>query len=300
MNLRQVEAFRAVMVAGTVTQAGEMLHISQPAVSRLISDLEEAVGFKLFARQGGRLVPTPEGKFLFQEVEKAFVGLSQIGETAQAIRALQKGRLSVVAIPILAHGFLPSVIGEFLKDYPDVSIVLETVQSSPTVVEWIASRQYDVGLAVVPVEHPAITVRPFSRRRALCVLPGGHRLGGKPGIHAAGLEGESIISFRSGSVFQFRVDEAFEKAGVRRRLRVEASTRQAACGLVAAGVGVAIVGPIFTIETTDRRLLFRPFAPPIYLEHGMLFPAFNPMSLVTERFAKLVVDYTVRHFPSQP
>ena len=119
-------------------------------------------------------------------------------------------------------------------------------------------------------------------------------------IHAADLEGESIISFRSGSVFQFRVDEAFEKAGVRRRLRVEASTRQAACDLVAAGVGVAIVGPIFTIETTDRRLLFRPFAPPIYLEHGMLFPAFNPMSLVTERFAKLVVDYTVRHFPSQP
>jgi DNA-binding transcriptional LysR family regulator len=205
-----------------------------------------------------------------------------------------------VAIPILAHGFLPSVIGEFLKDYPDVSIVLETVQSSPTVVDWVASRQYDVGLAVVPVEHPAITVRPFSRRRALCVLPGGHPLGGKPAIRAADLERQNFISFQRASVFQFRVDEAFEKAGVRPRPRVEASTRQAACDLVAAGVGVAVVGPIFTIEKTDRRLLFRPFEPPIYLEHGMLFPAFNPMSLVTERFAKLVVDYTERHFPSDP
>ncbi len=298
MNLRQIEAFRAVMVAGTVTQAGEMLHISQPAVSRLIGDLERAIRFKLFDRRRGRLVPTTEGKSLFREVEKAFVGMDHIADAAQAIGALRRGHLSIVAIPILAHGFLPHIIAEFLKRYPDVSIHLETVQSTPTVVEWIASQQYDLGLGVLPVEDPAITARPFSRRKALCVLPAGHRLASKPAVHAADLEGEYFISMQKGSVFRFRVDEMFEKAGVRRKLRVETSTRQAACDMVAAGIGIAIVGPLFARDMTERHVILRPFEPAIVLEHGVLFPAFNPPSLVTEGFAELIVKYTDRHFPN--
>ncbi|MFV2069476.1 MAG: LysR substrate-binding domain-containing protein, partial [Pirellulales bacterium] len=179
INLRQVEAFRAVMVAGTVTHGGRMLHISQPAVSRLIADLERRIGFKLFDRRRGRLVATAEGKSLYREVRKAFVGLEQIAVAADAIGGLQRGRLNIVVIPVLAHNLLPPIIAEFQRDYPDISIDLEVIHTSAVVVDWIATQQYDLGLTVTPVEDAAVTTRPFSRQQVLCVLPAGHPLAEK-------------------------------------------------------------------------------------------------------------------------
>lgn len=297
MKLRQVEAFHAVMVAGTVTQAGEMLHISQPAVSRLIADLEREIEFKLFDRQRGRLVPTTEGKYLFRETEKAFVGMAHISDAARAIGALQRGRLSIVAVPILAQGFLPRLIAEFLKDYPDVSIKLESCPNA-IVVEWIASQQYDLGLAPLPVDNPAITTRPFSRRRLVCILPAGHPLAEKSVVHATDLEDEYFVSPPSGSLLRFRIDESFKKAGVRRKLRIETRSRQAICNMVAEGAGVAITGPLFAWDMVERGLIFRPFVPPLYQELGILFPALNSTSLVTEHFTKSIIEFTDRHFPN--
>jgi DNA-binding transcriptional LysR family regulator len=87
INARQVEAFRAVMVTGSMTSAAELLGVSQPAVSRLIRDFELAVTFRLFARRGNQIAPTPEAVSLLSEVERAFVGLARIAEHATAIRS---------------------------------------------------------------------------------------------------------------------------------------------------------------------------------------------------------------------
>ena len=87
-----------VMETGSVTQAGKLLYISQPAVSRLIADLEEHVNFQLFDRRKKRLIPTVEAKLLYDEVEKAFIGLSSIEDTAQSILELKRGHLRLIAI----------------------------------------------------------------------------------------------------------------------------------------------------------------------------------------------------------
>lgn len=78
MNLRQCEVFRAVMEAGTVTEAAHRLRISQPAVSKMLAQLERDLGLRVFLRQRRRLVPTPEGRALHQEVQRAFVGLEYL------------------------------------------------------------------------------------------------------------------------------------------------------------------------------------------------------------------------------
>jgi len=83
LKIRQVEAFRALMQRHTVTRAAQTLHVSQPAVSRLLADFEASVGFTLFERQQGRLVPTAEAHVLHEEVERAFVGMDRIAQAAQ-------------------------------------------------------------------------------------------------------------------------------------------------------------------------------------------------------------------------
>ena len=85
MNLRQLEAFRAVILGQTVTRAAEMLCISQPAATRLIASLEEDIGFSLFDRIKGRLQPTPEAMTLYQEVQRSLLGVERIARTAQDI-----------------------------------------------------------------------------------------------------------------------------------------------------------------------------------------------------------------------
>ena len=85
ITFRQIDAFRTVVSTGTVTESAQMLGISQPAVSRLISDLESEVAFKLFTRSGRNLKPTLEARLLVEEVRRALSGLERIKEAARAI-----------------------------------------------------------------------------------------------------------------------------------------------------------------------------------------------------------------------
>src|SRR5580700_5901626 len=110
MKLRQIEAFRAVMQAGSTTAAALELHTSQSNVSRLISQLESDTRLVLFERTGGRLIPKPEAKALFREVERAFVGLKSLTYAADSIRNLGSGRLRIASIPGIGLSFLPRVV----------------------------------------------------------------------------------------------------------------------------------------------------------------------------------------------
>ncbi|TIU08122.1 MAG: LysR family transcriptional regulator, partial [Mesorhizobium sp.] len=99
-------AFRAVMSYGSVTQAAEAIRISQPAVSRLISDLEASLGLRLFEREHGRLRPTSEVHLLFQESHMAFSGLARLREAATSLRVLQRGRIRIASETLYSQGFV--------------------------------------------------------------------------------------------------------------------------------------------------------------------------------------------------
>src|SRR5438045_3953839 len=118
LSLRQIEAFRAVVIHGSVSKAAERLYVSQPAVSRLIADLEQSIGFQLFNRGKGFQV-SEEARLLFQEVEKSFVGLDKIAQRAEDIRTFRTGHLRMAASPALGLGLVPGVTRAFRATYPD-------------------------------------------------------------------------------------------------------------------------------------------------------------------------------------
>src|SRR3954469_4187254 len=97
MNFRQLEIFRAVMISGSASRAAELLGITQPAVSRAVSDLEESLGFGLYDRVRGRLVPTPEGQLFFRDVSNSFVGLDRLRASAAQIRDFGSGSLRIAS-----------------------------------------------------------------------------------------------------------------------------------------------------------------------------------------------------------
>src|ERR1700682_6310484 len=122
INSRQVEAFRAMMMTGSVTDAAKLMAVTQPAVSRLLRDFQALLKTELFERRGSGLVPTASATAPYMEVERAFVGLERITPAAEEIRGRRTGTLRIAALPALSNGYLPRLAGGFLEERADLHL----------------------------------------------------------------------------------------------------------------------------------------------------------------------------------
>ncbi|WP_459616712.1 LysR family transcriptional regulator [Bordetella sp. 2513F-2] len=288
ISLRQVEAFRMVALAGSVSGAAQRMYISQPAVSRLVADLEEAIGFTLFDRSR-RFQLTAEGQLLFREVQHAFSGLEWITKRAEEIATFRVGHLRIASSPALALGLLPPIIRTFQQQYPGVNLASQ-VRSSQDVAQWVASGQIDLGFAALPVNQSGVRVRTFPALPAICMVPRSHPLSAEPYVTPALLASDPIISLGSDSMLRSLVDEAFEQAGVSVVSSVETSMSAQAAMLVHEGMGIAIIDPLTAMAFQHPGLVLRPLQPFVAYDYAMLTPENSEPS----RLAQAFIEGTLR------
>ncbi len=283
MNIRQLEAFRATIVAGTVSGAASLMGLSQPAVSRLIDQLERSLDLSLFDRSKGRLVPTPEAHLLYEEVERTFISVDKIRELATDIHAARAGHLHIAALPAMALGFVPAVIEKFNADHPGVAISL-TIQTSAKVEEAAAAQQIDFGLAEFPFQRAGFETEEFCRTPNVLVVPEGHSLAQRKQVRPADLADLAFISLTRNNVGRHLVDQVFRKADVKRALKIEAQYSAVICSLVCHGLGVGLVDPFTAADFKDRGVVALPFRPAMEFNVGVLYPAHRPLSRVARAF----------------
>jgi DNA-binding transcriptional LysR family regulator len=271
INSRQVEAFRATMLTGSVTEAANLMAVTQPAVSRLLRDFQALLKMELFERRGTGLVPTAAATALYTEVERSFVGLERITAAAEEIRSRRTGTLRIAALPALSNGYLPRLAGQFLKERPNLNLAFFGV-ISPIVVDWVLNNQCDIGFAEVPIAHglPSLRLPPLPR---VAVLPAGHRLAARDILEPRDFEGETFVSLSAGSSSRHLIDQVFHRNDVRRVLRVETTLSEIMCGMVSSGLGVAICDPFTAQEFSTRGIVVRRFLPRIDFEFAAVFPA---------------------------
>lgn len=130
LNLRQIEAFKAVVEHGTVSQAGIVLGVSQPAVSKLLAHLEADTGLTLFDRVRGKLALTARGMRLYQEIERVFSGLRQVEQAVDSIRRDEQRTLTVGVLPALSGAFIRRATMQFLARHPDVRVSIQIDRKS--------------------------------------------------------------------------------------------------------------------------------------------------------------------------
>lgn len=261
LTFKQIEAFRAVMTTGTVTRAAAQLGVSQPAISRMIGDLEKAVGFALFVRASRLLVPTIRARTLHAEVERAFLGLQHLEMTAGDLRARGEGQLRLAVVPSLVPVVSTQLIAPFTKLYPSASLSLEVV-ATLNALDWLTIRQCDIGLTFEAMSGPGFDFRRIGETRAACVLPANHALvrRGKP-VRAQDLAGETFISYMADSAFRADLDSAFSQAKVTFDRRFDVRTTAAACELVAALGAVTVIPAPGPQLAADGRLATLAFLP---------------------------------------
>ena len=180
LNLRQLEALRATIRAGSITGAAKMMHISQPSVSRLVADLEYAVGFPLFVRVGRGLTPTVEGRHFYEGVEGMFIGIDRLEELAKSIRTSQGGVISIGAIQSISTIELPKAIGRLYNVNPEIRFEVQS-RNTPAILDAVQTRQIDLGIVGREPDHQGVEILYQTSVPYVCLIPEDHWLAGEYG-----------------------------------------------------------------------------------------------------------------------
>ena len=283
LNYRLLECFHSTMSVGTVTGAAEVLNTSQPAVSRSLKQLEDAVKMPLFTRSGNRVVPTQEAFLLFEEVDKSFRSIRHIGRAAEEIRHLRQGNVHIACAPAYSQGFLVSAVKEFNDTRPGVQTVVSTRQT-PTISEMVASQQCDIGLAAYAVEPDGCEHQVFTEAPEICLLPKDHPLSEKEELSAKDFKAQEFISLGHNDPYAQRLHGVFETQGIPLTIVLEVHNSIMAAEAVAQGLGVTIINPYSALSYKYRDVVFRRLTFSLPFRSTLIRSKFQPMSALLRVF----------------
>jgi DNA-binding transcriptional LysR family regulator len=271
MNSRQIELFAAVMKAGSVSRAAELLGVTQPGVSRAIAELERALGFRLFDRVRNRIVPTPEGKLFHTEVQASF-------------RDHGAGQVRIGSLSALGSSLVPRAVRRFRELRPDIAVTL-MVLPSRDVRDGVVSGAFDLGLAADEIDVSGVLHQPFVSPRALCAMPVGHPLSERETITPHDLAGIDFIAYVPEDRARQRLDLILSESGAAPpRVVVETIYAATVCALVAEGVGVGLVSPYAVAGVDPTRLVLKPFEPAVQSKSLLILPLDRPKSQLVRDF----------------
>ncbi|MEI4480893.1 MULTISPECIES: LysR family transcriptional regulator [unclassified Phyllobacterium] len=276
-DIRQLEAFAAVMSAGSVTGAARLLGRSQPAVSRLIQDLEADLGYALLHRSGPRITPTSRGLQFHAEVERHLASLTHIRERANAIGLDEPISLTIAATPSLAAGVLPRALAAVSPDLIPRHLHIQAL-AAENVVQAVLARSADFGIASLPLEHPGLDVHWIADAPCVVALAVDDPLAGNDVVRLADLAERRIITLANPFRLRHRIDEALARAGVAPQRIIDVNSSMTALTMVRVGLGVALVEPATVVGVPLEGIVMRTLDQTIPFLFGTISPAAHPLS----------------------
>lgn len=290
MNLRQLEAFRAAYLAGSVSRAAEILHVSQPSVSRLIGDLEASTRLKLFVRTARGLEPTSEARLLYRVVERSFTGISEIRSVAEAIRTAQVGSISLGVIPAFAYTVMPDAVARMHAKSREVRFNV-SIRTGRAIADEVATGRLDLGLISPIGDHPNVKTLFRITTNNVCLFPESHPLAkSKNPVDILALQEEEFISFDE-SFLPFIGADPEVLDLIRRRSRVSSHSAPALAALAQATGVITIVDP-FTASfiQTLGRVVARPIKQDLRYMVALIGRSERALSLVEQMLVQIIEE----------
>ncbi|MFK0271161.1 LysR family transcriptional regulator [Pseudomonas asiatica] len=286
MNLKQMEAFRAVMATGSTTEAAGRLGLSQSAVSRILSQLEESLKFPLFHRRKGRLEATGEANELLLAVEALVENMLKLDRVTDELRLGHAKRALVkVAVPTsMTHRRIPSIMVEFLRDRSDCAIELIT-GSYEALERAVLEEVADFAFVRLPTHLNEFEAESVLETEGVCVLPRGHNLRKKEFITPQDLLEVPLVLLGRQRSIRTELEEHFKEHQIEPLIRVEAHSVAAACALVAGGAGVSIVNRMLSDDFHHLDIEVRPFRPLLRYRFGMIWKKDRQRSKLASEFS---------------
>jgi DNA-binding transcriptional LysR family regulator len=254
MNFSQLRAFLAVVERRSISKATDTLALTQSAVSRQILSLEQALGMKLFIRQGHSLILTDAGRILLEHGRRILRAVDEAQDALDGLKGLRRGVLRVGAASTIGTYLLPEPLGAFKALFPGIEITLEIANKAETLRRLLA-QEIDIGFAGPPIRAAGLVAAEYLTDELVLITAPGHRLAGSPSAAARDLANEVFIMRERGSGTREIMEEELVRSGVEIKKVMELGSTEAVKQAVAANLGVSLVSRYaITLEILTGRL----------------------------------------------
>lgn len=237
---RDLRLFHAIAQLSSITHAAKAQHLSLPAASARVKALEERAGVPLLLREARGVRLTAAGEAFLHHARAMLRQSEQLRSELQEYARGLRGHVRIHANTTAVTDILPAVLPAFLKANPKVNVELQERQN-PEIALGVLDGQADIGIVSTRMDTPGLRAIHFSTDDLVLVVPRGHRLARRKAIAFADTLDEPHVSMHAGSTIREQLTRATASAGKPLRLRVELSSFDAVCRMVAAGVGIGVV-----------------------------------------------------------
>ncbi|UVJ42366.1 LysR substrate-binding domain-containing protein [Pseudomonas sp. LS1212] len=262
MRLRHIEVIQAILQTGNLSAAAQLLHISQPAVSKTLQHAEQQLGFLLFARVRGKLQPTREALELQGEINHLYEDLDRVRRLASSLRQHQDQPLRVVCTPALAQELLPQSVAALRRRFRETPCNLSS-QHTREIVRSLLLRESELGLSLHSPDHPAIQCVELAAGKLQLLAPHGWLQLRHKYIGLQELAGQTMVGLDGQDPLSLLLDAKLQALQPPPLIQTRVQTYQMMRSMVEAGEGLAVVDPFTAIGAKAAGLDVCPISPAI-------------------------------------
>ena len=245
LTIRQIEVFNAVARLCNYTRAAEELHMSQPAVSMQIKQLESSVGLPLFEKMGKSIYLTDAGVHMYDYGRSITGLLDEADAVFEAMKGVESGRL-IISVATTASHFATRLLAEFTKRHTGITISLD-ITNREALQRQLENNEPDLVIMGQPPEGVEVEADAFMDNPLVVIAPAGHALGGQENIMLSELKSESFVVREKGSGTRSAIERFFSRHEIEFRTGIVMTSNEAIKQAVEAGLGLGIVS-IHTLE----------------------------------------------------
>ena len=238
--MHQLRVFWEVAEASSFSAAAEKLHLTQPAITLQIKNLEDYYELKVFERIGKKILLTEEGKVLFDFANRILTLSRQAEEALTDLKGLSRGTLRIGTSFSFGDYYLPALLKAFHEKYSKISIQVSTGNTSQ-IIENTLLHKNDIAFVAYHPGNDGLVVREFMSDILVAIIPNQHKLAGRESITLNELNGEPLILREQGSSNRRTVDATFKKKRISPSIIMESASTSAIKKMVESGAGISIL-----------------------------------------------------------
>jgi len=283
MDIRQLRVLRTVLQTGSVSAAARTLNISQPAVSKTLSVIEDEMDVRLFERMNGRLIPTPQIHALCPDIDRLLADFALVKQTARELRDGKRGRITIASPPTGTASIVPLAIQSFRQQHPLVEFTIKAT-TTPEVVEMVARNEAEIGICQPSSGDAYVQATDLCSGVVMCIMRADDELCRLKYVRSSDLADREIITFPVTEPTGARIFEAFKRDGHRLRPYADVNQSLTACAMVMAGIGVGLVDSFLPLKSAFPGIVARPYSPAIVLRIQMMTSVQRVLSPIANAF----------------